>query len=483
MSFFGDECQEYGVARPEDAPTRRIEERWVTDYAGSFGRGALTFRFRGRAMTTMDPHSATLAVLTTAAQLAILLFLYRDNRERFLGWAIAAWCLRAGYFVVQLGPLLAGPPRVWAQIAAVASAANGMALLGSAVAYRSARGPSARQAAVVVAMAVAAAALILPGGPERLGFHLAVFETLVLVGAAHGFWLHAGVRVRGTGVLAATLLAWAAVRLGFRLPLPSDVRAGLVPVATVLQVLQMIAIVVVVLDAARSRLLDSERLATIGRLASRVAHEIRNPLGVMAIHADLAAGELHTDGNLTEAADHLAIVRSEIRGVAQLIETYLRFGRIPRLEVEPVDVDALVDGELKAFEAELGLRRIGVRRTSGGRLPRTAADPEQLGQIVVNLVRNAIEAMPDGGELSIRTGAQGGHLEVEVADTGPGVRSEDAERIFLPFETTKRHGIGLGLAVAREIAQAHGGTLRCRPAEGGARLVLTLPIRDETGQG
>lgn len=231
-------------------------------------------------------------------------------------------------------------------------------------------------------------------------------------------------------------------------------------------------------EAMRARLLHSERLATVGAMASRVAHEIRNPLGIMAVHADLLARELAAGGDAGEAATHLAVVKDEIRSVGDLVASYLRFGRLPALRREPVDLARLLEARVAPLEAECEARSIALVRPgagSAGAMPGVMADGEQLGQAVTNLVRNAIEAMPEGGTLTVGVRHDDGSVILEVADTGPGVAPEDAERIFEPFHTTKTTGTGLGLALAREIVQEHGGSLRCVSRARGAAFVLTLP--------
>lgn len=139
-----------------------------------------------------------------------------------------------------------------------------------------------------------------------------------------------------------------------------------------------------------------------------------------------------------------------------------------------LDLDALLTHRLAMLAPELEAHRIAVLRASDGAIPAVCGDAEQLGQAFMHLVRNAIEAMPNGGTLSVGTSRLAGRVSVEVVDSGPGVAAEDVERIFRPFHTTKPLGGGLGLAVAREIVQAHGGSLTRRSQAGGC-FVVTLP--------
>ncbi len=234
-------------------------------------------------------------------------------------------------------------------------------------------------------------------------------------------------------------------------------------------------------EAMRARLLHSERLATVGEMASRVAHELRNPLAIMTIHADLVRGDLDR-ASYQEALGHVDIVKGEIRRVATLVESYLQFGRTPRLTLETVDLEALLDARLATIEAELKLHDIALRRERPEQeLPAISADPEQLGRALMNLFRNAVEAMPDGGAVSVVTFRIDGAVTIEVTDTGPGVAPDEAERIFRPFHTTKPLGAGLGLALAREIIESHGGQLACRSQAGGGCFVVTLPLDGAPG--
>ncbi len=230
-------------------------------------------------------------------------------------------------------------------------------------------------------------------------------------------------------------------------------------------------------EAMRARLLDSERLTTIAQMASRVAHEVRNPLGIMSVNAGLLEEDLRPGGSREAALRHLRLIKAEIRGIARLIGAYLRTGRLPRPRPEAVDLEAIVERQLSTLRDSLERQKIRLRRERTGTLPTLRADPEQLGQVLLTLFRNAMEAMPEGGALTLRTGAGDGRVEVRVSDTGPGVPAEDLDRIFTPFYTTKPTGSGLGLAVARQIVHEHGGTLTCRPRSGGASFVLSLPIQ------
>jgi len=143
---------------------------------------------------------------------------------------------------------------------------------------------------------------------------------------------------------------------------------------------------------------------------------------------------------------------------------------------EAVDLDALADRRLEAVRADLAARRIEVDRQRGDDVPAVFGDPDQVGLVFANLFRNAVEAMPEGGRLTLTTSCLDGQVIAEVADTGSGVAEADVEAIFQPFHTTKPHGTGIGLALSREIAQEHRGTLTCQSRPDGATFVLALPV-------
>ena len=166
-------------------------------------------------------------------------------------------------------------------------------------------------------------------------------------------------------------------------------------------------------EAMRARLLHSERLAVVGEMASRVAHELRNPLAIMNVHADLARRELPPAGDPDQAAHHLVVVQGEVRRVATLVDSYLRFGRLPAIVPAPMDVEALLTDRLATLEAELSDRGIALRRRSVAGGVTIAGDADQLGQAFMHLIRNAIEAMPGGGTLSVVTSRIAGMPEAK----------------------------------------------------------------------
>ncbi|MEK6606379.1 MAG: ATP-binding protein [Myxococcota bacterium] len=231
------------------------------------------------------------------------------------------------------------------------------------------------------------------------------------------------------------------------------------------------------LEEREQRLVRSERLAAAGRVAGHVAHEIRNPLSAIGLDADLLEEEV---GDKPEARRLLARIRGEIDRLESLTEEYLRFGRLPQPRLEREELPRIVRGVLELVDGELRASSIAVRAELRD-VPPIAADEAQLRQALLNLVRNAREAMAGGGTLSVETDTSVArdsvrHVEVRVSDTGPGMPPEVAGRLFEPFFTTKARGTGLGLALTHQIVADHGGRIEVRTAPGrGTTFVISLP--------
>jgi signal transduction histidine kinase len=218
----------------------------------------------------------------------------------------------------------------------------------------------------------------------------------------------------------------------------------------------------------QQKLVQSEKLAGIGRLAAGVAHEINNPLGVILGYVRLL--RKRAEGPLD---DDLRVVEEEALRCKEIVDGLLDLSRPPAPGRERVDLREVADEVV----ARLGEARIlaGVDvRVEGAAA--AEAHAQKIRQVLSNLVRNAAEAAGGGGRVDVRVGERDGSAEVEVSDSGPGIGSGARERLFEPFFTTKEKGTGLGLAVSRAIARAHGGDVLASDAPGGgARFTLMLP--------
>jgi signal transduction histidine kinase len=217
-----------------------------------------------------------------------------------------------------------------------------------------------------------------------------------------------------------------------------------------------------------------DRLSALGEVAVGIAHEVRNPLGVISTSAELVKkrGELSpSDGKL------LGYVIDEVRRINNLITEFLSFAK-PNppvlLPLKPIDV---VKRVAEFCDPELGRQNIALKIEDEVPGAVIEGDRDQLYQVMLNLILNAIDAMTDGGRLTIRLFRSGGQLMIAFRDTGPGVPPELQERVFNPFFTTKPNGTGLGLAKAFTILESHRGRIECSsPPGGGATFMLVLPL-------
>jgi len=213
-------------------------------------------------------------------------------------------------------------------------------------------------------------------------------------------------------------------------------------------------------------LLLAERLAAVGRVSAQVAHEVRNPLSSIGLNTELleeAVGKAHfsTPSDEREAGQLLAAIAREVDRLTEVTDQYLRLARLPRPALVPEDVNQLLTRVLDFSAEELERAGVRVQRELEPLAPRALADEGQLRQVFLNLLRNAREAMPAGGTLRVASRTAGDAVEVTFSDSGSGIPEEVQGRLFEPFFSTKSGGTGLGLALARQILEAHGGSIAC----------------------
>jgi signal transduction histidine kinase len=226
----------------------------------------------------------------------------------------------------------------------------------------------------------------------------------------------------------------------------------------------------------RARLAQAERIAAWREVARRLAHEIKNPLTPIAMSVETlrdAHDEAREDfGEIFDEGTRA--IGEEVRRLKRIVDEFSRFARLPAPERAPVAAEELVAAVLALFpEPPPGVALV---RDVAPALPRVLADRDQIVQLLLNLVRNAIEAMPDGGTLTVSARRTPDGVAFAVADTGRGIAPDDLAHVFEPYFTTKEGGTGLGLAIAQRIAVEHGGRLEAASAPGrGATLTLTLP--------
>ncbi|MBK8690831.1 MAG: PAS domain S-box protein [Deltaproteobacteria bacterium] len=234
------------------------------------------------------------------------------------------------------------------------------------------------------------------------------------------------------------------------------------------------------LTAAQSRLVQRERLAALGELSAVMAHEVRNPLGVIFNSLGSLDRLLKPSGDAKLLLD---IVREESDRLNRIVSDLLDFARPVNLAPRPMPVDRLLDEAWTAAATASSAAPIEVRREIEPGLPMIEADSRLLRQALINVMVNAMQALPHGGSVTLRARASElGHgqpaVDLEVEDTGAGLGNVDLSRVFEPFFTSKATGTGLGLAVVRRIIEEHGGTVSLRPgAHGGAVFSARLPVR------
>ena len=218
--------------------------------------------------------------------------------------------------------------------------------------------------------------------------------------------------------------------------------------------------------------LRAEQLAAVGQLAAGVGHEIRNPLTSIKM---LAQAALEDEENGLTVED-LRIIEAEIRRMERTLQTFLDFARPPKPERRPIDLKAIVETVIGLTRGRADKLRVTTHLEIPPEGVVLTADGSQIQQVLVNLVLNALDAMPTGGALTLRIRRFADRVELEVLDTGPGVAREIMPKLFQSFVSNKETGLGLGLVISRRIVEEHGGTIdAANRAEGGAIFIVRLP--------
>jgi len=223
-----------------------------------------------------------------------------------------------------------------------------------------------------------------------------------------------------------------------------------------------------------------ERFTALGQLAGGLAHEIKNPLNFISLALDQMrtkyARRLEPD---TETYVHqIALMKDEIRRLSELVQSFLNYGKPIEIHPSPADVRGLVNSVLQISESKMRAQGVQLIEEANGVPTMLNVDAEKIRMCFVNVIANAIQAMPDGGELRIAFRHVDGRLVITFKDSGAGIDPDVARRVFEPFFTTKREGIGLGLFLSRSIVERHGGTISIAPLEGehGTIVTFTFPL-------
>ncbi len=224
------------------------------------------------------------------------------------------------------------------------------------------------------------------------------------------------------------------------------------------------------------RLLQSERLAAVGNTVSHIAHEIKNPLAIIGGFAR----QLHKAADLGEKErQKLTIITEEVSRLEAMIAEMRDFVRRPVAKKQVGDLEALLEETLDLFQEAFTEQHITVRRLRESPIPRLSFDSQQLHQVLLNLFKNSLEAMPRGGELTVATRTRDGQAEISISDTGEGMPPDVKAKIFQPYFTTKEKGTGLGLAICRNILEEHGGCIFADSAPGkGSTFTIQIPLEE-----
>ena len=234
---------------------------------------------------------------------------------------------------------------------------------------------------------------------------------------------------------------------------------------------------------ANRRLIQAEKLASIGRLAATIAHEIRNPLTSVKLNIQKVA----EDAGVGEAdREHISLSLEGIGQIERFIKELLNYTRVAELVLERFPLEQVLEESLKMLREPLEGKGIRVEKDYAAGVPPVLVDGDKLRQVFLNVLRNAEEALDCGGRIRIAMDLVGGdgsrrRIRVRISDDGPGVPDKDRDSIFEPFFTTKPGGFGLGLANARKIVEQHDGTIELVPGRGpGTSFVILIPCEEET---
>jgi len=232
----------------------------------------------------------------------------------------------------------------------------------------------------------------------------------------------------------------------------------------------------------RSELINSEQKSMIVKMAAQVAHEIRNPLGTLTLNIDLLEDEIssYSGTDTAEAKKLVSIVKSETENLHKVLKEYLECTRFPTIKPEKHYINAILREMFTAMEEDFRQKQIQSKTSLEYNLPPANVDQDQLKRAFLNIILNALDEMKSGGIIEISTCTNEKWVEITFTDTGPGISSENKDKIFTPFHTTKSNGTGLGLSITKHIITEHHGEILCQNVlEKGASFIVRIPIMEE----
>jgi len=229
--------------------------------------------------------------------------------------------------------------------------------------------------------------------------------------------------------------------------------------------------------ALEAEVLQRERLSALGNLAAAVAHEVRNPLNAISMGLQRLKMEFQPIEDRNEYSHLTELILGEARRLNSIVEQFLSLARPVEIKAKALPLQEFLKELAALEEGQARQSNVRIQVIAAPNLPALKADPNHLTQVLLNLMLNGLQAMPEGGTLTLEAKASGNNFRISVTDTGPGIPPENLSRIFEPYFTTKAKGSGLGLAITRRIVEAHGGTITVtNEARGGCRFLISLPI-------
>ncbi len=229
-------------------------------------------------------------------------------------------------------------------------------------------------------------------------------------------------------------------------------------------------------------LLHTKTLATLGQLASELAHEVKNPLNAIQIQMQLLEQEFssHNKSPQGRIPETVSKVKEEVARLNDLVDNCLKFSRSGNLILKSEALGSILEDLVKLVAPQANLIGINIKQEVPNDLPNVMVDKEKLKQALLNVVLNAFEAMPDGGTLTLLASSDGNAVKIISRDTGQGISEDVKDHIFELFYTTKKDGTGIGLPLSHNIIQAHGGSLSCTSSDRGTEFVIELPLENLT---
>ena len=227
------------------------------------------------------------------------------------------------------------------------------------------------------------------------------------------------------------------------------------------------------------QLLHAERLATIGEMSAKVAHEIKNPLSSISLNTELLYDEIdnYNGDKKADAEELIQSIMKEVDRLTEISEEYLQFARFPKLEMKHASINDILTDLIKFLREEMLQRGIELKEDYANVLPEILLDVNQIKQAFLNILKNSFDAMPNGGRLDVSTGINSNNIEVCISDSGSGITERDIMKIYNPFYSTKVNGTGLGLALTQKTIEEHKGEIACRSIIGvGTTMIISFPL-------